>query len=183
MEADRSLLTCWLPTSPVTCQQVTEGAFCTVTARAAADKQRSRIVFWEEWWWLLLTSLLEWLWWPPAWNERLKGELFLSMGALQCNHNTLSWHPWVSGSLSIAEQNPVPLDTGCSCAFLLPGKKRHKRDVCPFLSGNSLPIYWFLFSLSLLFQIIFSLVWLGSSWKVEWSEICQFWGEGVNDLP
>lgn len=31
--AGRILFTCWLPTSPVTCQRVTESIFCTVTVR------------------------------------------------------------------------------------------------------------------------------------------------------
>lgn len=74
---------------------------------------------------------------------------------------------------------------GCRLLLcVLTGKKRHKRDVCPLLYGNSLPTYWFVFGLTLLFQIIFfsPVVWLSSTWKVEWTEIHHFWGEGENDL-
>lgn len=170
--AGTRLFTCWLPTSPVTCQRVTESIFCTVTVRGHWRETVLKQGFFEKCGdgrpsffarnsgsGDLLHEMRDWkgiassLWW-------------FCMGAKKTHSFLISPRFWF---LSAAEQNTVLLGFSLPLCILTAWKVTKTVFVLSFKEAHYQLTCWFsaCFPSNLLFQIIFffSLVWLGSIGK------------------
>lgn len=197
---DRRLLACWPPTSPVTCQVVSEGVFCTVTVRCHCRETGLKKGFSRSVVMIVLVSLLETVMVVMSCMKWETGRRLLPLcggSAWLPKHAFLTslgfWFLIFSRTVSSSSWiQPATVYSHClerkdtKRVFVLFFKEAHYQ-----LTG----LFSACFPWNLLFQIIFffSLVWLGSTGEVEWAEThqplascrsrMQFWGEGGSDLP